>query len=375
MIRARLSVITSGFLFLAILLLHCSKEEDPVEIQEPELPPSMSQDTTEEKVDGARFYVVEQYEVNGINIEVYLPSDYDAIRRYPTLYFNDGDLFSDVFGSLTTLEADPFIMVGLWDENTRRARFSAYEDDRLTNTYGTYVPSAEEYTRALVEEVIPFVEERYKSNKRALFGISLGGLHATWAGIKYPNAFSFTGALSPAYWVGERAIFEESFQALRPVGISRPRVFYFDRGTAEWRNFLPLVDLLKQVELIYGQNIYYYEVFGAAHDAPFWQLRIEVPFRLFVEGIGLAELTELDLNTYCADNLDAPGTRQGRINPLAKYSNGAVFSVMSEAEFKIVQGGGTVRTDGTYTITSGNSMTVECEYKGLTAQISVSNCN
>lgn len=362
----------SPYIFLVLLVvIVASCGSDELEIIPPTPPDPMEDDQDDQ--DGNRTYSTEQYTVGDVNLEIYLPSDYQAGNRYPTIYFNDGEFFAEVFGSLTGLEAEPFIMVGLWDGNNRAARFSAYTDASLTTTYGEYTPSATAYTEALIQEVVPFVEGMYPSSKRALFGISLGGLHATWAGINYPDEFSFIGALSPSYWVGDGAIFSESLEALRPEGIARPKAFYIDRGTAEWRNFMPLVEGLLQVELVYGESVFYYEVIGAGHDVPFWLLRIEVPFRLFMESD--AALTDMELNAYCADNLDEPGSSQARINPIVTYSNGVRYSVMSTADFEVVSGDGSVQEDGSYTISSGSSMTVACTYMGFSKQVLVESCN
>ncbi len=363
-------LLTFGWIFFMCILLSC--QEEPVEPTPQPTPTPAPVDTSQQVSDT---YTTEQFKVGDIGLEVHLPPAYDENKRYPTLYCNDGDFFAEVFSRLTSLEVDPFIMVGLSASTSRGERFSAYEDGDLTDTYGTFTPGAEAYTQAIVDEVIPFVEARYKSTRRALFGISLGGLHATWAGIKYPNAFTFTAALSPSYWVGDRALFNESLEALRPSGLASPRAFYFDRGTAEWRNFVGLIDRFKAVELDYGRNVYYYEVPGANHSSAFWQARIDIPLRLFLEGSSQAEIIGMELQTYCASDLDNPGSREPRINPIISYDNGIKFSVMTEAAFSVTSGDGTVQSDGTYAINSGSRMTVSCSYGGFTESIEVRSCN
>ena len=122
----------------------------------------------------ARTYTSDTYIVEGWTVEIFIPSDYDSTSRYPILYFNDGDHFGDIFGILTTLDTDPFIMVGMSGENSRRERFLAYQDQNVANAYGDYTPSAEQYSDAIVNDIIPFVESKYRvlGNKKALFGIS-----------------------------------------------------------------------------------------------------------------------------------------------------------------------------------------------------------
>ena len=178
--------ITSLILIL-FLFIQCGKEEPIIETPEEDM--EMPMDTTDQEEMGDRFYQSKSYIVDKINVEVYFPSDYDSTLRYPVIYLNDGDLFADIYAQLLNLEADPFIMVGLSDDRIRAERFLPYYDQWVRDNVGEYTPKASDYSRSIVEEVIPFVEARYsiRSNKRAIFGISFGGLHATWISINFPT--------------------------------------------------------------------------------------------------------------------------------------------------------------------------------------------
>jgi len=330
------------------------------------------------EVDPTRTYSTETYSVGDWGIQIYVPSDFDSTSTYPIIYFNDGDLFADVFGFLTSLEASAFIMVGITGDNSRAERFLSYNDPVVSADLGAYTPSANIYSDAIVEEIIPFVEDKFKidRNKKAFFGISLGGLHATWMAIKYPQVFNFIGAISPSYWVANEAVFEENLSALDPPGLAVPTKLYFDRGSAEWRNHLSFVSRLETAGLVYGKSLFYYEVIGANHALEDWQFRINVPFRLFMEGIGPSEApTLLKLHAYCAQDLTNNNANTTRLNPIIQYENGINFSLMSEAEYTINQGSGSIADDGTYTISSGSSMTVEAAYQGLTDVETLNDCN
>jgi len=336
-------------------------------------PNNEEKEEEEEEEEEQRIYMSEIYELGDYSVEIYYPSDYDSTSKYPILYFNDGGLFADVFGLLTFKETDPFLMVGILGQNPRAERFLPYYDAN----FGDYTPGAEEYSKFIVEDIIPFVEGKYSvnSSKRAIFGISFGGIHATWIGIQYPQVFKFVGALSPSFWVADGAIFSESVGSLVQSGVGVPHRFYFDRGTKEWRNLVPFISHLESADLEYGTNIFYYEVIGAAHESEYWARRIIVPFKLFLEGNPEDKLRGLELQSYCIPNTSPSLPSFSRLNPIVSYENGVIMSVMTEATYNIIEGSGTVMSDGTYSIASGNSMTVEVVYKDFSKTIILSACD
>lgn len=355
-------------------LMTCASDDQSIMIVDDEtLVPIDTMD-----VEPMRTYARENYSIGDWGLEIYVPSDYDSTSQYPVLYFNDGDLYADVFGSLTSVEAPAFIMVGISGDNSRAERFMPYEDPDVSADLGAYTPNASLYSEAIIEEIMPFVEDKFNidANKKAIFGISLGGLHATWMAIVYPQVFNFVGALSPSYWVAEEAIFRENLGALDPPGLSVATKIYFDRGSAEWRNHLSFVANLKSAGLVYGRSLFYYEVIGGNHSPEHWQIRIDIPFKLFLEGIGASdEPSQLELRSYCANDLTNNEASTTRVNPIVHYENGIKFSVMSEAEYTITLGSGSIADDGTYSISSGSTMDVEATYKGVTDNERLTDCN
>ena len=123
-------------------------------------------------------------------------------------------------------------------------------------------------------------------------------------------------------------------------------------------------------DLRYGKEVFYFEVVGGRHDTPNWLLRIEIPFRLFMEGSNL-DLKSFEVLSYC---IEEDGNKQGRINPVITLENGVKYSVMPLAEYEITSGSGDILSDGRYALNS-STMTVEVSYEGFTSTVELRSCN
>lgn len=316
-------------------------------------------------------FKMETHTVAGQKFDIYIPPEYSPSTSLPILYFNDGDLFSDVFEILMVEYPEPFIMVGIHAGRDRTSKYVPYEDEWITNNWGDYTPNAANYSKTLVEKVIPFVETRYAVDvsRRAIFGMSLGGLHATWIGINYPDFFSFVGALSPSFWVADYAIIRNPIS-----GLSADNRFYFDMGTYEWNYYVPFIESLENANLVYGKSIFYYEVFKGLHNRGSWGKRIHIPFLLFLsQGSPTGEVS-FELIPECIESVSTPGRFFQRLNPLIKYGDGVIYSLTTEATYSIIEGKGEVTSDGRYEV-DGNSMMVKVSFGSWNETVEVSNCN
>lgn len=316
-------------------------------------------------------FKVETHTVAGQKLDIYVPPEYDSNIALPIIYFNDGDIFPDVFELLTTDYPEPFLMVGLHAGGDRTSKYVPYKDEWITDNWGAYSPNAANYTKVLVDKIIPFVEEKFTvdSTRRAIFGMSLGGLQATWAGINYPQHFSFVGALSPSYWVADYEIIRTPIVALPSVNR-----FYFDMGTREWNYYVPFVEQLERADLIYGENIFYYEVLNGLHNRGSWGRRVHIPFLLFLnEGSGTGEVT-YELIPECIESISTPGRFFQRLNPLIKFEDGVIYSLSTEATYAIVEGTGEVSSDGRYEV-AGDAMKVKVSFETWSEVVEVANCD
>jgi predicted alpha/beta superfamily hydrolase len=220
---------------------------------------------------------------------VYLPPGYDAkaARRYPTLYFHDGQ---NVFDKATSVgeewrvdetaqalieagEIEPLIMIGIY--NTGEHRISEYTPTTLPGKGGG---EADAYGRMLVEELKPLIDQKYKTlpgaGSTGMAGSSLGGLLTIHLGLKYPTVFSRLAVLSPSVWWDQRMILGQvsSLPAKLPIRI------WLDAGTAEGeevvRDSRALRDALKGKGWVEGQDLAYQEAEGGQHNEGSWAKRV-----------------------------------------------------------------------------------------------------
>jgi imidazolonepropionase-like amidohydrolase/enterochelin esterase-like enzyme len=163
-------------------------------------------------------------------LRVLLPAEYydpqSRQRRYPVLYLNDGQNLFDsataVFSpaewrvdeavdSLARLGAvEPLIIVGV-DNAGRSGR--AHEllpfPDKFLSPPDS-APQGALYPAFLVDEVLPFIERRYRAvpdaARRGLGGSSYGALAALYAASVRPGVFGRLLLESPSFYVADRQI-------------------------------------------------------------------------------------------------------------------------------------------------------------------------
>jgi enterochelin esterase-like enzyme len=142
---------------------------------------------------------------------VYTPANYDAKRKqpYPIFFLLHG--LGDESNSwiengaanvildnlIAQGKATPMIMVTTLGYGLPNGPASAMEPDMLAN-----------FTRTVLEEVLPQVEKQYNvakdPNQRAIAGLSMGGAEATFTGLNNLDKFAWIGSFSGAYvmWPG-----------------------------------------------------------------------------------------------------------------------------------------------------------------------------
>lgn len=159
-------------------------------------------------------------------LRVWLPPGYNALenasRAYPVLYLNDGQNLFDratAFGGVgwqVDETADrlirqeviaPLIIVGI--DNAQGERMKEYLPFRSFNP-PILRPLGKRYPDFLINEVMPFVAQRYRVARgfenSALGGSSLGALISLYTVIKRPEVFGGLLLESPSLFISYRRI-------------------------------------------------------------------------------------------------------------------------------------------------------------------------
>lgn len=158
-------------------------------------------------------------------INVYLPDGYqqNPSKSYPVIYMPDGGIAEDflhIAGLMQVSIANgtmrPFILVGI--ENTLRRRdLTEPSDSELDKKAIPNLGGAESYRRFLTKELIPEIEQRYRTTQeRALVGESLAGLFMIATLFHTPDMFQTYIAIDPSLWWNDERLtaqFAEKLQA------------------------------------------------------------------------------------------------------------------------------------------------------------------
>ena len=222
------------------------------------------------------------------DITIYLPPGYgdDAKRRFPVFYIQDGqNLFDpetafirgkhwrlgETAGRLILAgRVAPVVIVGVGNGGESRIdEYTPWPDERRGEG-----GRADLYGRFLVEELMPFVDGRVRTEtgprSTGLGGASLGGLVSLYLALARPDVFGSVAALSPSVWWHRSSILR-TVRSLR----DRPDVrIWLDIGSEEGRSHVKRVRLLRDALRAKGWNrgsrMAYLEAEGAVHDEFAW---------------------------------------------------------------------------------------------------------
>jgi predicted alpha/beta superfamily hydrolase len=169
-------------------------------------------------------------------INVWLPADYgsaeNANRRYNVLYVLDGALDQDFqhiagLGQLGALSwtYETLIVVGVQTKDRRAELTRRPHDARLAAEF-PQAGGARRFQDFLGNEVIPFVEARYRSGeRRALMGESLAGLFVVDTFLHRPTLFRDYIAISPSLWWDNQHFARDGAHDLEGRGASDTRLY------------------------------------------------------------------------------------------------------------------------------------------------------
>jgi enterochelin esterase-like enzyme len=214
-----------------------------------------------------------------LDYRVYLPPCYEEQtgQRYPVLYLVHGQSYNDdqwdrlgadeAAGRLIAAgEIAPFILV--------------MPRDRVWSQ-----PDEDMFGRAVVEELIPFIDEQYRTladrSHRAVGGLSRGAGWAVHLGLSQWKLFSAFGAHSPATFWTDALQFRTWLKEI-PAGLL-PRI-YVDAGDHDRPEILDAAQRFATLLTQLGIPHEWY-LFPGYHDEAYWSAHVEKYLRWYAEAL------------------------------------------------------------------------------------------
>ncbi len=224
------------------------------------------------------------------DVLVWLPPGYhNSNERYPVLYMHDGQNIVDPGTSyigtdwqvdevatelIESGQMEKIIIVGMSSTDNRRPEYSP-------------IQLGGDYTRFVIEEVIPFINRSYRTltgpENTAVMGSSMGGIisfHMAW---EHSETFGYAGCLSPAFLVDEDEILHR-IRAYR--GPLKEVKFYLDNGTVGLEaeldpGFREMAEILRSKGYTDDGNLLVFVDEGAVHNEIAWARRVHKPLLFF----------------------------------------------------------------------------------------------
>lgn len=236
------------------------------------------------------------------HILVYLPPSLsagggDTSRRYPVLYFHDGQNVFDEHTSfvgewradeaLETLAREGTEAIAVAVPNGGETRMDEYNPwrDSARRSGGR----GDAYLGWLVGHVKPLVDESFPTasarEATGVVGSSMGGLISLYALTAYPHVFGLGGILSPSLgWSRGRML-----ELVEAGKLPRGRV-YLDGGGREWRGMLPGIRKLRRLLVaqgwVEGRDLRYVEERYGTHNEAAWARRLPDALRFLLAESG-----------------------------------------------------------------------------------------
>ncbi|NBI31042.1 alpha/beta hydrolase [Chengkuizengella marina] len=217
------------------------------------------------------------------SLRVYLPSGYNELSSYPVIYCQDGEQFFN-FGRIATHatrlileeDLDPVIIVGV--------------DVKLSKRTSEYAPEGERfeiYKAFFIQELLPFIEEKYPVrnhvSERIIAGDSLGGTVSLHIALDHPHLFQKVISLSGAFLDRTQARIELEgdlswLELYMLIGL-REDVVKTERDTFD---FLQANRVTKEILLKRKTKLKYVEKDGE-HLWGFWQNELDDILKYFLK--------------------------------------------------------------------------------------------
>ena len=241
--------------------------------------------------------------IPGRPVTIYLPRGYDqnTWKRYPVVYFHDGQNVFFPGGGFGTWDADRIANYEISQGRMREAILvaipngNAYGSDRLyeylpngdtiTNYAGTglnFSGRASLYLQWMLDNLAPTLDINYRTlgdaDNTLTAGSSMGGLASDYLGFTRSDRFGTVGIFSPAYWAAPNYLTNRTL-TLQPLR----RYIYI--GTAEssggesssnvyWQGALNAYNTYLHVGQAVNRTLFFEGGAGGQHNEQNWSRRL-----------------------------------------------------------------------------------------------------
>lgn len=200
---------------------------------------------------------------------VYTPYGYDEKSKpYGVLVLNDGFEYINLLNGLNVLDN----LMGKFRIPKIVTVFIESTKDRAKN-----LQCSDDFTCFIGEELIPYVKENYNISedpaKNIIGGYSLGGLAASYTGLRYPHIFGNVLSQSGSYWYKSEGYDNNDVLWINNEFNKKGRLplkFYINVGAIEPEVSMKNTNKSFSDYLISQGYDVYFEEFGSGHDYLYW---------------------------------------------------------------------------------------------------------
>ncbi len=277
--------------------------------------------------------------IPGRNIHIWLPRGYDnnTWKRYPVVYFHDGQNVFFPGGTFGTWDADRIASYETSQGRMREAIIVAvdngndYGSDRLKeyeppgDIVSGYSGIADKYNQFLRDNVLPTLDYNYRTlnqpgqtanpKNNIIAGSSMGGLVSAYIGRESSGVFGRIGIFSPALWAAPNYMANSLSTAPK-----LPLQIYLDIGSAEnsasvsdsatyWNDAMNLYNIYLRLGYAVNTELLFHPECGANHNEQAWSRRLPGFFQY--------ELSPWDEPQWLAAALELPPLRLQSVDPAA----------------------------------------------------------
>ena len=262
--------------------------------------------------------------VDSRTISIWLPEDYDSLKKYPVLYMQDGQMLFDstitwnkqewkvdetASNLISKNKIKPFIVVGIWNNGNQRrfeympqkpfsqlpkeTQISVRKQLMVTKDIEPLKIKADNYLKFIAKELKPFIDSHFSTfpNQENTFigGSSFGGMISWYALCEYPKIFGGALCIS-THWPGMfpgsiNPKLPEAFFAYLNKKLPSPNnhKIYFDYGTetldAYYEPYQLKVDKIMERKGYKEGNWMSLKFSGEDHSEKAWAKRMDYPLQ------------------------------------------------------------------------------------------------